>query len=193
MRPRTHLLIAAALAAPVALVAGRGLAGGPLLASSSGIDDLLSGVDYVPDKPVLDDALGDLPDVDLMDIATSDAEDPGVRVRAYRALAHYPSDETRIFLITAVNTYAAASEGIDVLYLRAAMHSLAEVAGSDAVLVLDDLLDSSSRDIRADAALSLAETGSGAALPFLRARLTVETVEQVRWALKEAINVLTAP
>lgn len=182
--------LAVALAAATAGLAHRVSAGEPLWLAAAGIDDLLSGVDYVPDKPELDEALGDPPEDELIAIATSDATDPGVRVRAYRALAHYPTDPTRVVLMTAIASYQEATSGPEVLYLRAAMHSLAAVSGANAVLVLDDLLYSSSRDIRADAALALGETGSGTAVPLLHARRTEEQVAQVIWAIDEAIRML---
>jgi HEAT repeat protein len=159
-------------------------------AGDGGIDDLLSGVDYVPERATLDAVLGDPPENDLIAIATDTAADPGLRLRAYRALGQYPTDAARLALQAAIGSFAGATSGVEVLYLRAAMHSLAATAGDAAVPVIDDLLDSPSRDVRADAALSLGETGSASADPVLRARREVETVDQVKWAIDEALAAL---
>ncbi len=183
-------LLAVGLAATSIGVAHRVSSGEPLWAAAAGIDDLLSGVDYVPDKPELDDALGDPPEDELIAIATSDTADPGVRLRAYRALGHYPTDPTRVVLMTAISSYMSAVSGPEVLYLRAAMYSLAAVSGADAVLVLDDLLYSTSQDVRAEAALALGQTGAGTAVPLLRARRDMEQVPQVVWAIDEALRQL---
>ena len=85
---------AIALASLLLLVAGA--------AAAADIDDLLSGVDYVPNKPDLDEALGDPPEDDLIAIAVDTEADPGLRIRSYRALGHYPTDSTRLVLISAI-------------------------------------------------------------------------------------------
>jgi HEAT repeat protein len=165
-------------------------AGEPLAAATAGVDDLLGGVDYVPEKPVLDDALGDPPEDALIDIALSTDADPGMRIRAFRALAHYPGDPIRLVLINAIGSFSAATAGVEVLYLRAALHSLAAVAGENAVDAIAALLDSDSQDVRADAALALGETGSAAAETPLRDRRDIESVDQVKWAIDEALATL---
>jgi HEAT repeat protein len=49
------------------------------------------------------------------------------------------------------------------------------------------------KDVRATAATALGDTGSPAAVPFLRERLLVEPDPQVRIALSAAIRALTQP
>src|SRR5690606_10474145 len=91
----------AALLAPAALVAAA-RAGGPLEAPAGdrALVEILSGIDYVPSRGTIDDVLGEAAPEDLIDIArgVEGGEDPGLRVRAYRALALYPSEETRAAL-----------------------------------------------------------------------------------------------
>jgi hypothetical protein len=185
MRALIAVLLAAACLRLSSIAAGE-----PLAAAAAGVDDLLGGVDYVPGKPELDEALGDPPEDELIDLAISTDADPGVRIRAYRALAHYPTDPTRLVLMDAVAAHAGATSGVEVLYLRAALHSLAAVSGEDAVDEIAARLDSESRDVRADAALALGETGSATADPPLRARREIEVVDQVKWAIDEALATL---
>ncbi len=155
--------------------------------------DVLGGFDFVPSRAQLDDQL-DQPAASLRAIASGVAEhdDPGLRIRAYRALRLYPTPEVERALIEAVQARGRTDAfGVEVLYLRAAVESLAVVAGPRGVEPLRPLLDHPSRDIRASAARALAICGTPAALPALRSRLTSESEAQVRLALSEAIRALT--
>jgi HEAT repeat protein len=188
----------AAILAVLAIAAMWASAGrGPRPAGPPGGDpelvELLSGIDHVPSRSSLDLVLG--PDAleELIAIARGeavDASDPGLRARAYRALALYPEPETATALRAAVAEHADEEAGIDVIYLRAAVDSLAQVAGPAAVDDLVPLLDHASRDVRAASAIALGDTGSGDAVTPLRARLSVEDVGQVRLAIAEALRVL---
>lgn len=156
------------------------------------IVEMLSGIDYIPTRGTLDSALGGLAEDRLIAIARGTAEesaDPGIRIRAYRALALYPTAETASALRAAISEHAAGG-AVDTLYLRAALDSLEQVAGADAVDDLVPLLDHRSRDVRASAAVALGDTGSNAAVSPLRARLSVEEVGQVRLAIAEALRAL---
>jgi HEAT repeat protein len=154
--------------------------------------ELLSGIDFVPARNALDRALGEGAVTELIALARgeSDEADPGVRIRAYRALADYPAPATQRALTEAVGQHAAFDRGIDLVYLRAAVDSLARVAGPEALVTLAPLLDHPSRDVRAGAADALAETGAPGAVLALRRRLQIESVEQVRLALSAAIRAL---
>jgi HEAT repeat protein len=151
--------------------------------------ETLSGIDYVPTKSSLDDVFDGAAAADLITIASDDS-DPGVRLRAYRALALYPGAETAAALRDALDTYAADESGIGTMLTRAAALSLARVDGEAAVPDLDDLLQHPSRDVRATIAQALALTGSPDAVSTLRDRLPVEPVEQVRLAIAEALREL---
>ena len=154
--------------------------------------EALSGIDYVPTRGTLDGLFGIAAESALIDIARGTADesaDPGVRLRAYRALAAYPGASTESALRAAIADHAGGGD-LDTLYLRAALESLVQVAGPDAVDDLVPLLDHASRDVRASTARALGDTGSDAAVSPLRARLSVEEVGQVRLAIAEALRAL---
>ena len=170
--------------------------------SSSEIDhpvgQLLSGIDFVPEREEIDSLLGGGAPAELLAIArgeNTEMSDPGLRIRAYRALALYPSPDTETALLDAVTRHGAAESGVEIVYLRAAMESLAEVASngslvSVAIATLSPMLDHPLRDVRADAARALGATGGDGAVPALRARLAVEEVLQVRLAITQALRLL---
>ena len=157
---------------------------------------LLSGIDFVPTKGVLDAALGGSPEATLGAIARNGSPigDPGVRIRAYRALALYQTTSAETDLAAAVGQHGGGGDAMDNLYLRAAMDSLATVASAGGVCPqakLDDItphLTHPSRDVRAAAARALSTCGSPAAIDILRARLMVEPEEQVKVAISKAIR-----
>lgn len=189
----TRALGLAVLATVFGLWAAARAAGPPPAAPPDGdpqVVELLSGVDYVPPRNSIDDVLGGAAPDDLIEIARSSAPDTGLRLRAYRALALYPSAETSAALRDALVDHGAADQGIDTVYLRAAMDSLARVDGAAAVPDLTPLLDHASRDVRAAVAAALALTGSPDAISPLRDRLAVEPVDQVRLAIAEALRQL---
>jgi HEAT repeat protein len=153
---------------------------------------MLSGVDYIPSRGLIDAQLGAGAADRLIAIARGTAEesaDPGVRIRAYRALALYPGTATEAALRAGISEHGGGG-AIDTLYLRAAAESLVEIAGAEAVSDLVPLLDHQSRDVRASTARALGDTGSDAAVSPLRARLSIEEVGQVRLAIAEALREL---
>ncbi len=154
--------------------------------------EALSGIDYVPTRGTLDGLMGAAAETSLIAIARGTAEeanDPGVRLRAYRALAAYPSAATESTLRGGIAEHAGGGD-LDTVYLRAVVDSLVEVAGPNAVDDLIPLLDHASRDVRASTARALGDTGSEDAVSPLRARLSVEEVGQVRLAIAEALRAL---
>ncbi|HKE13562.1 MAG TPA: HEAT repeat domain-containing protein [Kofleriaceae bacterium] len=157
------------------------------------LSELLSGIEFVPDRSAFDGLMGDEAPDQLVAIAVGDdAElaDAGLRIRAYRALALYPSAENEETLRAAVAEHGAVARGVDTLYVRAAMDALARVAPDDAVDAIAPMLAHPSQDVRAGAARALGATGRAAAEPVLRARLAEETVEQVRVAIADALRLL---
>lgn len=178
-------------AAAVALAAGAARALDAPKADPEVIE-LLSGISYVPSKTSIDVVLGDAAVEDLVELARSPAElDPGLRLRALRALGQYGGDAgVDAALRDALGEYAAASAGVEVLYLRAAISALAEAAGPDAAESLVALLDHEVRDVRAAAATALARAGATEVTGELRARLAVEPVLQVRLAIEAALREL---
>jgi len=162
-------------------------------AADEPLADFLSGIDFVPNRPALDGLMGETAPAELIAIArgrNASMMESGLRLRAYRALALYPSTETEAALRAAVVEHGALAGGIDTLYARAAMESLAHVAPDGSVATLAPMLAHPSQDVRAGAALALRETGSPSAIPALRARLPEEPVLQVRLAIADALNEL---
>jgi len=158
----------------------------------TGLVEILSGIEYIPTRGSLDAQMGAGAQDRLIAIARGDAEesaDPGIRIRAYRALAFYPSPATESALRAGIVAHAGGGS-VDTLYLRAAAESLVQIAGADAVDDLVPLLDHASRDVRATTARALGDTGSAQAVSPLRARLSIEEVGQVRLAIAEALREL---
>lgn len=189
---RTRLVLAAA--AVVLAVAGARAAYSPAEAPPGDprLVELLSGIDHVPSRATLDALAGGSAREMLIAIARGEREesaDPGVRIRAYRALALYPDPSTEEALREGIAEHAGAA-AVDTLYLRAAVDSLVDMAGPSAVEDLVPLLDHRSRDVRASAASALGDTGSNEAVSPLRARLSVEQIGQVRLAIAEALREL---
>jgi HEAT repeat protein len=151
------------------------------------VRDLLGAIDFVPSRVDLDEIVTLQ---QLIEIATDGQADAGVRIRALRALSLYPSLEASGALTTVIGLLGDHQRGTQVLHLRAAMESLAEIGGVDAVAVITPLLRNPSRDVRATAAHSLRIIGSVTAVPALRAQQAVETVPQVRFAITEAVRAL---
>jgi hypothetical protein len=155
--------------------------------------DALSGIDYIAGRSVFDDLLGTAANTDLVAIARTDGDiDPGLRVRAYRALALYPTELSRDELVAAVadHTTVDADDGIETVYGRAAMDALAQVAGASAVDDLSPVLEHPSADMRAAAAMAMAKTGAADAVIALRARLAGETDAMVLVALRRSLAAL---
>jgi hypothetical protein len=186
----TCLAVAVTLAGAVAAIAGKG----EVWTVNANLEGLLSGIDFVPSRGHFDNA--DVAEADLIEIARDDGADEGHRIRAYRALAYYPGAGTEKALSDAIEEHGAHGTiptplPVETIYLRAAMHALAVVAGERGVDDIAPMLDHPSRDVRTDAARALAVCGSTTAIPMLRARLeNPDEVAQVRFALTDAIRLL---
>ncbi len=191
------LAVAATLLGSVAAIADRG----EVWSVNANLEELLSGIDFVPSRLHFDEA--DVADTDLIEIARDADADAGHRIRAYRALAHYPGESAEKALEDAIPEHGEIAAGVDTIYVRAAMHSLAVVArelellepghSEAAVAVIQPMLDHPSRDVRADAARAMGACEWTDAIPALHERLNHPgEVAQVKIALAEAIRALTA-
>lgn len=178
------------------LAAAFALAGGGIamaVVPPNNVIELLSGTATAPTKGRIDFIMGDTAVADLIEIAedTSADADPGLRIRAYNALRHFaqtPDSETaRLALQSAVAERRSVSDGVQLLYLRAAMLSMAEVGMDQSVPDLLGLLSHSSRDIRAACAQALGITGSALAIEPLRNRALIEPELQVQIAIADAL------
>jgi HEAT repeat protein len=165
--------------------------GAPGSPAEEPVSELLSGIEFVPDRGALDDVMGDAAPALLIAIArgrNANLSGAGHRIRAYRALALYPSEEIASTLRTAVAEHGAVARGVDTVYVRAAMDSLALVAPDSAVSALAPMLAHASQDVRAGAARALGATGSSGVVAVLRERLAVEPVLHVRLAIADALR-----
>jgi HEAT repeat protein len=188
MRVRTWKLVALAM--------GFALAGGGIALAVQPTDEvveLLSGTASAPAKTRIDLIMGATAVEDLIAIAEDTSVDstPGRRIRAFAALRHFsqdPKSETvRLALKAAVDQRRNQEVGVELLYLRAAMLSLAEVGMESSVPDLLPFLDHPSRDIRAACAQALGITGADAAIVPLRDRALIEDQAQVQLAIDDAL------
>ena len=193
-----HLVLLAAVGATSA-ARGDTSAIDPVAAATPEVIDALTGVDFPvaksemdSQKAALDALLGADPVPTLSAIADSVELAPGVRLRALRAIALYPSDSARAALTASITEHAAATTGVDVLQLRTAIEALGLVGTPADVDTIVPLLDKEEcRDIRAAAARALRDIGSSTAIAPLHARLAKETVAQVQFWISDALRVLS--
>lgn len=175
-----------AAAAIAVAIAGGGIA--RAVQPSDEVIELLSATTSSPSKSLV---MGATTADDLIEIANDAEPDPGVRIRAYAALRHFaqsPESETvRLALKAAVSLRQGESSGTPLLYLRAAMLSLAEVGEESSVPDLLPLLSHPSRDIRAACAQALGITGGAGAIGPLRDRALIENEAQVQLAIADAL------
>jgi len=148
----------------------------------------LSGIEHIPLRVVLDNLLGNDAAEELANLAADPGGDPGLRLRAYRALSLYPGATAATALRQGLTDHSADATGMATLYLRAITMALAAIDGALAVDDLAPLLDHSSRDVRAAAARALGATDSPDAIGVLRDRLAIESVSQVQLAIAEALR-----
>ena len=171
--------------------------GGPVITAEA----LLTARDHLPTRAELDDTMGATPLQALVDRALSEP-DVRIRVRALRALAHYPSDQAHsALLIVLDDPEVAGTHDLDAAQMlvirRACLEALGELGDPDDVAVITEYLTEedtngvcSHRDIRAAAAHALRVLGSTTAETPLRAQQAVETCEQVDFAITEALRAL---
>ena len=165
--------------------------------------DALTQIDELPSTTQLNGAFGNQALLNLQMIALDQgAVDPGVQLRAVRALTHYcnplpcsASDPVHTTLTTVATNprYRDARSGSDLLMLRAAIEALGILRVPGDVTILVTQLQHASRDIRAATAHALRDLGNTQAIAALRARYQQEQVPQVRIAISDALRVLGQP
>jgi HEAT repeat protein len=188
-------VLAAAAIARVEPARGGG-GGGPMITA----EDLLTSRDHVPSRSELDATMGATPLQALVDRALTEPE-VRIRLRAIRALAHYPSVEAHSALLLVLDDPEIAGSielsVPEILVLRrAALEALGELGDPDDVAVITEYLNTEdgavcdNRDIRAAAAHALRVLGATQAEIPLYQRLAVEECSQVEFAINEAIREL---
>jgi len=128
-------------------------------------------------------------DLVLIEIADDPATTATRRARAIRALAWAPSSSARAYLHDLIARRSAATGGMEVIELGAALVSLAPYGPTELPLVLRFVAHASA-DVRQGAAITLGTLGGAEALAALRARSAVERDPGVREALARAIDQL---
>jgi hypothetical protein len=163
----------------------------------------LTTIDHLPTKGQLDTVLTDpmhvkTPTELLVDYATT-SDNIGIRLRAITALSSYfvscaDSDPVHSTLTQLIADNASAHSGANLLILRAAV----EADGPLRCQVkdrpsLEALLNHPSRDIRAAAAHALAALCDTNAADALSQRYQIESTDQVKLAISEALRILSQP
>ncbi len=166
--------------------------------------NLLSNIDTVPSRDQIDFAYGGSPTdalQSLVELSANSGADPGIRLRAVYALAKYCGDaETSTpcastdlahqSLTSLIATTSGAASGTPVLLLRAAVETIGPMRVSSDVSLLIPLLGHGSRDIRASTARALQDLCNTQAITPLRQRYALESTEQVKLAISEALRIL---
>ena len=190
-------------AVAIALVA-RASASGVTITLSQTQQNALTPIDSLPTAQQLDMAFGSAQALsELAAIAGAEGNDVGMRLRAVHALVNYcgdppavaclATDTAHVALASLISTDANVLSGSDLLLLRAAIEALGPLGVAADVTILAPLLNHPSRDIRATTANALRDLCNNAAIEPLRVRLSEETVEQVRVAISQALQLLSAP
>jgi hypothetical protein len=146
----------------------------------------LAGIERAPTAESIR-RLGAGADLVLIEIADDPATTPIRRARAIRAMQWAPSSSVRAYLHDLIATRGAATRGMDVLELGAALVSLAPYGAQELPLVLRFVAHASA-DVRQGAAIALGTLGGAEALAALRARSAVERDAGVREAIARGLD-----
>jgi HEAT repeat protein len=159
------------------------------------VQNTLTTIDSVPSKKQLDNVFSGDALTSLSAIAKDTDEDIGIRLRAIHALAKYcgpctDADVAHASLYDLITDLRDETSGSSVLLLRAAIETIGALHVDTDHVVLEQLLDHPSRDVRAATARALRDLCNTAAITPLRIRYTSESTEQVKLAISEALRVL---
>lgn len=154
--------------------------------SRAAVELALAGIERAPTADSIK-RLGAGVDLVLIEIADDPASTPFRRGRAIRALQWAPSSSARAYLHELIARKGAATGGMDVIELGAALVSLVPYGAAELPLALRFVAHPSA-DARQGAAIALGALGGAEALPALRARASVERDPGVREAIARAID-----
>jgi len=136
-------------------------------------------------------------------INVNDTYSVGLQLGAIHTLATYCATActtdayTTLTQIIDTPTYSTAQSGPNLLVLRAALESLAELpeqpvtATDHELATIESYLAHPSRDIRTSAARTLRALGDPCAISQLRLRYQQEPTDQVRFAISDALSYLS--
>jgi HEAT repeat protein len=172
-------------------LAGDGIADGDPADPATAI---LTAIDVAPSAATYEAALGPDADEVLRSIAVQDPVDvdPGVRVRALRGLAAFPSPVSLSLARAVVDAPPAdEADGAAQLARQAAVEALGYLGDAgDLPRLVVQLEFEPNRDLRERAARALARIGDAAAVQPLRERLEREDAAQVQLAIVDALRSL---
>lgn len=121
----------------------------------------------------------------LADLLARTRLDVELRVRAARALGHYPGVQARAVLLTTISNPEEPSP-----VRAAAMQGLVGAKGAEALGDLEDYLKNTSPPLRIGAARAIAALGGDRARTLLMNTLHHEKVIEVRVAIDEALQTM---
>lgn len=142
--------------------------------------DLLSGVEYVPSSQEWSELGPEAGNV-LREIAADTTQRATIRARAVSSLAHFPSDENRIFVAALV-----ADDAQVVLLRRKAIGTLATLSPTE-VQALVPFLAHESIELREATILAMSRIGGETVRTELQARVELESSEHLRTLLTTSI------
>ena len=165
------------------------------------VDYALTTIDSVPTSLQLDVVFTDHADAlaNLAMIAADPGTDTGIRLRAIDALTNYcgspcvDGDMAHLALTGLITTNADVVSGPGIVLLRGAIEAVGPQRVATDLAILVPLLDHGSRDIRAATAHALRDLCNTQAINPLRIRYGNESIDQVRLAITDALNVLGQP
>jgi len=118
----------------------------------------------------------------LVELYADGSEQPWVRLRAVRAVSHYPVAATRTFLLAVAETPRQSD-----LFVREALLGLGRAFGERAIDDIRPYLDDRRAVVREGAAMGLGLVATATAREALRRRLAVERSESVRRSIERAL------
>ncbi len=143
---------------------------------------LFSGFEKVPKPVEIERVLGDRSDL-LALLARDDQRKPVVRLRAIEAMALFPHDISREYLVDILQS-SKSSAGLR----RAAVRVLVRIAPERAVPVLEAVLKDSNVYLRERALHGLSEIGTSKARSLLSAQLQNETNPHLQAVIRAALK-----
>ena len=152
---------------------------------------LLTAFDERLTPSLITDVMGAASAARLLELVADAGADPGVRLRALRALGGFPEPAARAALRGELDALLDDTDGAQVVQRMAAVEALGLIGdGTDVPRLVVMLELEASRDLREVAARALASLGDPAAIQPLRERLLREPTDQVAIAIADALRLL---
>ena len=147
----------------------------------------LSAHEFRPSRRILDKISKDTNRL-LVRVSTYRHLRPTVRVRALAALALYPSERSRRYLLSLFHERSLKGSNTGLLLRSQAMRSAARAFGIDVVDDIKALRDDEEEHIRAAVAHALADSGQRSMLSYLRSWLSHAKTIVVKSAIDQSIE-----